>query len=250
MRIELKVTMTGIYSYERPAYGYGYETAYIYKMEDETGKVYVWKTTKFWCEAIPVADDATSGYYVIDAKGHKWNSERINKGDVLIITATVKGESEYKGEKQTELTRCKLKERIFKAESYEAMIARKEAEKEAKKKEQLESIGSYDFIWKMPYRQYKEHYSDCETIIDSFERDKNGDCFIKVIIREGRLKKSGVRGKHYSGYEFIFMVNGEEIRSVYRAVSEDTAFKQLKKQFPKATEIKCGQVFKYYSGRY
>lgn len=244
-RVELKVTMTGIYSYERPAYGYGTETAYIYKMTDDDNKVYVWKTTKFWCEAIPVADDAKNGYHLIDAKGKKWTSEKINKGDVLIITAGVKGETEYNGEAQTELTRVKLKERIFKAESYEAIQARKEAEKAQRKQEQLNSITGADFIWKMPYRQFKEHYSDCETVIDSFERDRHGESFIKVIIREGRLKNSGVRGKHYKGFEFFFDSEGKEYGCTFRAISEETALRQLKKAFPKATNIQPGQIFNY-----
>ena len=45
-RIETRVTLTGDYSFTRRAYGgYRDETVSIYKMVDDEGKVYVWKTT-------------------------------------------------------------------------------------------------------------------------------------------------------------------------------------------------------------
>lgn len=218
-RIKKEVTVKGIYSYTRPAYGYGTERVYIYKMESE-GIIYVWKTTTFWC----VKTIKTN------RKGMEYTDyDKVEKGDVLIITASIKGEDEYNGEKQTLVQRVKLVERTFRAERWEEIQARLEEEKEVKKQAQLESIGDNDVVWNMPYRQYKEHYADCETIIDSYECDRRGHKTIKVIIREGRLKASGVRGEHFSGYELENELGG---RTVYRAVSEENAIKRANKDFP------------------
>lgn len=226
-RINLTVTMNGIYSYEAPQYGayWKSETRYIYNMADENGKVYVWKTTKFMCEKFL---DPVEGWD-IDANGNKWNYSKINKGDIIEITATVKGESEYKGQPQTELTRVTVVKRTFKAKTWEEIQAERKAEREAQAQEQRNSLQGEDFIWRMPYKQYKEHYSDCETVLDSFERNMYDGATIAVIIREGRLKASGVRGKHYSGYR---LVNEEGERVVYRAISEETAIKHADRDFP------------------
>lgn len=240
-RFEAIVTMKNIYSYERPAFGYGTETAYIYTMVDENGKIYVYKTTAFLCEKFL---DEKEGWD-IDAKGRAWNYSPINKGDVIRITASVKGETEYKGQPQTELTRVSVKERTFKAKTWEEIQAEQEVAKEARKQEQLESITAGDMIWTMPYKQYKEHYSDCETLEGSFEKHDKRPATIAVIIREGRLKASGVRGKHYKGYEFTFVEDGTKYRSCFRAVSEENAMKQLKKLSPNATEITPGKIYSY-----
>lgn len=234
-RIEITVTMKGIYSYEAPAYGYGYETRYIYNMLGEDGTVYVWKTTAYM------------GLYVDDKNGHFCNSKGvwqefygINKGDVIRITASVKGESEYKGEPQTELTRVKVVERLFAAETYEERQKRIAAEKAQKAQEQRDSLTGQDFIWRMPYKQYKEHYSDCETVAGSFARNPKSVCTIEVIVREGRLKASGVRGEHYSGYR---LQNEEGEQVVYRAVKEENAIRRAEKDFGGKWE--CIKVYDY-----
>ena len=49
-------------------------------------------------------------------------------------------------------------------------------------------------IIRMKYKAYKEHYSDCETVYDSYDK---GNKSIEVIIPEGRMKNSGVRGKKF-----------------------------------------------------
>lgn len=248
-RIEAVVTMKGIYSYERAAYTYGTETAYIYNMEAEDGTVYVWKTTAFMTEKVRVADDANSGYSEIDAKGRKWTYEKINKGDVIRIKATVKGQGEYKGQPQTELTRVKVVERTFKAETWEEIQAKREAEKAAKAKEQRDSLNGEDFIWTMTYKQYKEHYSDCETVVGSFNNHEKENArrqrhffpaTISVIIREGRLKASGVRGEHYSGYR---LQNAEGEQVVYRAVKEENAIRRAEKEF--GGSWKCIKIYEY-----
>ena len=247
-RVELNVEISGIYSFKVPAYGYGPdETMYIYKMIDETGTVYVWKTKTFWCYPVyDGVDPDTANFF--DSKGRAYDPQMIVKGDKLVIAATVKGQSEYNGQTQTELQRVKAKDRIFHAKSYQDIQREKKAEKDRRKQEQLDSIGEHDFVWTMPYKQYKEHYSDCETLIDSFvrpdERLKYGVCTIKVIIREGRLKASGVRGEHFSGYGFSFTYNGERTDCVFRAVCEDNALHQLEKQFRGATDIKLVNIYR------
>lgn len=222
-RIEITVTMKNVYEYKRPAYVYGTEWAYIYSMEDEAGTAYVWKTTVF--------------LYEEDEEGNP--KGRINKGDVIRIKATVKGQSEYNGQPQTELTRVKLVERIFKAKTWEEIQEERKAAREAKVQEQRDSLSGEDFIWRMPYRQYKEHYSDCETIIGSFDRNR-GVATIQVIVREGRLKASGVRGEHYRGYR---LQNEEGEQVVYRAVKEENAIRRAEKEFGGTWE--CIRIYNY-----
>lgn len=125
-------------------------------------------------------------------------------------------------------------------------MAERAAEKERQKKEQAEGIGENDLVWEMPYRQYKSHYSDCETVIGSYN-DHGGmsPASIKVIIRDGRLKNSGVRGQHFSGYEFFFTADGKKARVCYRAVSEDNAVKRLYKEFPNAQDVTPGKIYMY-----
>ena len=223
-RINVQVTMQGIYSYEAPSYaGYGMDTHYIYNMVDEDGVVYVWKTTTFMGMYV----EAEDGHFYM--RGRNYNFEPINKGDVIGIRATVKGESEYKGQPQTEINRVKVLYRIFKAKTWEEVQEEKRAAREQKAKEQAESLHGEDFIWRMPYRQYKEHYSDCETVEGSFERRMDRPSTIEVIVRAGRLKASGVRGKHYCGYALI-NENNEQL--VYRAVCEENAIKRAMKEYP------------------
>ena len=244
-RIETVVTMTGIYNYERPAYAYGTETAYIYNMTAEDGTVYVWKTTSFMTIEVPYTGKPGRHCFE-DRKGNPVDHVAINKGDRIVIKATVKSEGEYKGQPQTEVTRVKVLERIFKAETYEERIERIKKEKEAKKAEQLATIKNGDIVWRMPYRQYKEHYSDCETVIDSYNKPARDRATIEVIIREGRLKASGVRGKHYSGYEFFFIdTDGKKSRVCYQAISEETALRHLQKDFPDAKNITPGKIYRY-----
>ncbi len=243
-RIEATVTMTNIYEYEAPAFGYGYETRYIYTMTAEDGTVYVWKTTAYMCVEVPYTGEP-GWHSFTDRKGNPVDYARINKGDVIKVKASVKGESEYKGQPQTEVIRVKVIERTFKAETPEERAARVEKEREARAQEQRDSLNGQDFIWTMPYKQFKEHYSDCETVEGSFKRHSNRPCTIAVIIREGRLKASGVRGEHYSGYSFLVTDNGEKVRVVYRAVNEANAEKRCKKDFPAATEISLDKIYHY-----
>lgn len=227
-RIDTVVKMTNVYSFERRAIAYwSTETAYIYTMTGEDGTVYVWKTTAVMGFEEPT-DDPTG--YTIDGKEGRWQWVACNKGDVIRIRATIKGESEYKGMPQTEVNRVKVMERIERA------LTREERE-EMKREEQLASINEGDIIMTMPYRNYKDHYSDCETLAGSFIRSDYDAPTIDVIVRKGRLVPSGVRGQSFSGYEIKYKMDGIVGSVVYRAVCEDNAVKRFQKSCPDATII-------------
>jgi hypothetical protein len=240
-KIEAIVTMKNVYSYEAPAYGYGYETRRIYTMQAEDGTVYVWKTAACMCEQIPQTDEREIEL------GNKWSYSPVNKGDVIRIKASVKGYGEYNGQPQTELTRVKVLERTFKAKTLEDIQREKQEAQERKAREQMDSLQGEDFVWQMPYKQYKDHYGDCETVAGSFipadpERRRYA-ALITVIVREGRLKASGVRGEHYSGYR---LENADGKQVVYRAVKEENAIRRAEKEF--GGTWKCVKV--YYYDRY
>lgn len=224
-KISVEVKLVSEYEYTDYSFSYYGTTHYIYTMIDSLGNVFVWKTTSLM--SVPRDDD-----------GREWHF--VAKGDVIRIEGKVKAHDEYKGTAQTVLTRCKYSL---------IQIAPTEAEIEAAKREtQIASLTGGDFIWeRMPYKQYREHYSDCETIRGSFERDPHGDSTIDVIIREGRLKKSGVRGEHYSGYQFRTDTGA---LVCYRAISEETARKRLIKDFPNGAEWELVQIFRYDRKKY
>ena len=121
----------------------------------------------------------------------------------------------------------------------------KEELDEIKAQEQMDSIREGDFIWRMPYKQYKEHYADCETIAGSFHDgcDSRGyrikEATIEVIIRAGRMKASGVRGEHFHSYK---MKNKEGEIVFYRAVCEENAMKRVNKEFPNE-EWECIAIY-------
>lgn len=212
-RITAEVTIRNIYEYQT-TFGWQTQDHYIYTMEDADGNILVWKTTKFM------------GF---------WDYEKqigfaYKRGDKIEITGTVKAHSEYKDTPQTEIQRCKYKiiERTPTKEELEAK----------KRSEQLASIGDGDFIWKMPYGQYKEHYSDCETIAGSFQTHRNRPATIDVIIRKGRLKNSGTRGRFFSWYSLIDKDNNT---LAYKAISEENALSRAAKEHPESI-WECYQI--------
>lgn len=222
-KIIVEVTYKNRFEYTTHYTYYG-ETHRIFKFEDASGNCIVWNTTG-WIE----------DKKFVDKHGM---CKPIFPGSKLQITATVKEHSEYKGTKQTVISRPRFK-LIEAAKSAEEIRREKEAAQEQKRQEQLASIKGNDFIWEMPYKQYREHYSDCETVIGSYD-DKtddhgfqHGHPTIKVIIREGRLKASGVRGKHFCGFRFrsveLDPKSGKPYAITIRAVSEENALKQLAK---------------------
>ena len=240
-RVQKQVTLAMHTQYERAKYvGYGTETVNIYKFTDEEGTAYVWRTTARLCIEIPYVGE--KGWHSFeDSKGNPIDYSPINRGDTITIAATIKGETEYKGEPQIEIQRVKVLERSFKAETEEERKARIEADRRQKAIEQIASIGEGDFVWKsMPYKQYKDHYADCEVVEGSFNRTRHGS-FVDVIVRRNRLVKSGVRGKHFKGYQFT---NEKGEFATFRAVSEENARKQLEKEGFKG-KWECTKIYDY-----
>lgn len=217
-KVSAEVTLINEFEYTNPYYR---TTTYTYIMKDDEGNVLIWKTT------------STLMIEYVNEKGHHRN-DVIRKGDKMMISGKVKEHSEYKGTKQTVLTRCKF-----------SLIAHKPDEVALKREQQIQSLAEGDIIWEMPYKQYKEHYSDCETVSGSFnDYDGKEASTIKVIIRAGRLKNSGVRGQHYKGFEFT-TDDGKKV--CYRAISEETARKRMKKEYPNEnTEAwECTKIYNY-----
>ena len=208
-KVELDVKLVGRHEYHTH-FTYRGETNYIYTMEDANGNILVWKTTSLLDVTIKNGEDL----------------DFIRVGDLLRIKGTVKEHSEYKGDKQTALARCKY-----------SLIEHAQDPIEAKREAQKASLADGDFIWEMPYKQYKEHYSDCETLAYSFNKEEGT---IKVIIRHGRLKPSGVRGQHFSSYCFS---DGKSF-IYFRAVCEDTARKQLIKKYPDRADWECVKILR------
>lgn len=202
---------------------YGYNNwVNVYKFETKDGKILIWKTGN----VLQVEGKDIGGMTPSDEVFPTLNS-------IIRIKATIKGENEYKGEKQLILSRVKVLEIIDRALTKEEINT-------FKAEEQQKTLKGKDFIWYgMPYRQYKNNYADCETLAGSYDSDNRT---IDVIIREGRLKNSGVRGKIYSGYRFI---NEEGKFVTYRAVSVDNAEKRVNKEHPNHTWT-LSKVYNYH----
>lgn len=229
-RIKIVATYKKSFDYTDYKFSYYGTTHYTHIFEDVSGNTLVWKTTN------PVE-------YINDGKenpNRKGDVEFTPVGSVVEIAGTVKEHGSYKDKEQTVLTRCKFN--LIERAKTEWEIQQEKAEA------QRASIGENDIVWTMPYRQYKAHYSDCETVIGSFDAHENsrgvphGEPTIDVIIREGRLKKSGVRGEHYRGFEFT-AEDGTKV--VYRAISEETARKRLKKEYPNSENWECTKIYNY-----
>ena len=97
-RLDLTLTLVNVYEYDGYSYSY-YDnpTSYIYTLRDGEGNCIVWKTKN------PLA------MWVEDESGHEeWVEAEI--GDTVTMKATVKEHGEYKGTKQTVVTRPKIAE--------------------------------------------------------------------------------------------------------------------------------------------
>ena len=77
---------------------------------------------------------------------------------------------------------------------------------------------------KMKYRDYKQHYADCDNLGDYDKSSKT----ITVLVPDGRMKESGVRGKSFHYYELNGVDNGtnRSVRIPFKAVPSETAKKQ------------------------
>jgi len=229
-RLTLTVTYVKSFDYVDYKFSYYGTTHYTHIFKDERGNTLVWKSTN----PVEYVNDG------IENPNRKGDLEFATEKSKVELTGTVKEHSLYKDAEQTVLTRCKFK-LIERAKS----IAEIDAER---RETQLNSLGQGDEVWTMPYRQFKAHYSDCETIVGSYNDHTNsrgvphGDPTIDVIIRAGRLKKSGVRGEHYSGFEFT-TDDGRKI--CYRAISEETARKRMRKEYPDSDNWECTHIYNY-----
>lgn len=98
-RLDLELTLVRDYSYERHAYRSNYytETAHVYTLADADGNCYVWKTAS--CLEREHEDEDGSIESVV-----------AEPGDKVRMRATVKEHSEWKGVKQTVITRPKVEE--------------------------------------------------------------------------------------------------------------------------------------------
>lgn len=77
---------------------------------------------------------------------------------------------------------------------------------------------------RMHYGQYKSHYADCATVPGSYDKVTRT---VEVILPEGRVKPSGVRGKSFHGYQIgLTMADGSHGYCTYRAVCEENAMKK------------------------
>jgi hypothetical protein len=224
-RLTVQATYKKSFEYVDYKFSYYGTTHFTHIFEDAEGNTIVWKSTN-------MVEYINDGEYKF-----------ITKGSTVELTGTVKEHGQYKGVDQTVVTRCKFKL---------VALAKTEAEiRQEKSKAQMDSLTGKDFIWEMPYRQYKEHYSDCETVVGSFTRyeDRHGnvlrDPTIKVIIREGRLKPNGVRGQRIRGYVFQ-TDDGAEV--TYRAVCEENARKRMKKDFLGSDNWELIEVFNHSKG--
>lgn len=84
-------------------------------------------------------------------------------------------------------------------------------------------------IIRMPYRQYKNAYADCQTVCDSYDSSSKT---IEVIVPEGRLKPSGVRGKRF---RTIWILVGNDADHLFeqgfRAIDYEHALIQAKRNY-------------------
>lgn len=227
-KVTTDVKMVNIFEYQDYKFSYYGTSRYIYTMQDNEGNVLVYKSGAYLT-------------YKTDEKDQWGNPVEIGirRGDKINISGTVKEHGEYKGKKQTVLQRVRVKDLI------EHPPTKQELE-DKKREEQITSITDGDFRWRMPYKQYKEHYSDCEILAGSFDDgcDSHGrkiaETTVEVIIREGRLKNSGVRGKHFYRFEFK-TDNGGMV--CYRAVSEENARKRMLKDYPESGNWECNHIY-------
>ena len=202
-RLTIRVMLRGDYEFAT-TFGWRETTNHIYTLVDAEENVFVWKTAS----VIGMDEEYANG----DVAWHP-----VHIGDIIEMKGTVKEHSEYKDTPQTVLTRCKVTKILEKAPT-------QEEKEEAKRKEQMDTLGEGDIIYEMPYRQYKTAYDDCETLAGSYDGETGT---VKVIIRKGRMKASGVRGKKFADYLFK---NESRVRCIY-AVSAENAWKRIRKEF-------------------
>lgn len=88
---------------------------------------------------------------------------------------------------------------------------------------------------RMLYRRYKTSYADCQAVPGTYDKATKT---IVVVIPDGRMKKSGVRGQTYHYYRFngINRTTGEPVEAVVKAICGKNAIKQLQHNYSKNIE--------------
>lgn len=81
-------------------------------------------------------------------------------------------------------------------------------------------------VERMLYRRYKQHFADCEAVAGSYDK---GTKSIEVMLPEGRMKPSGVRGQTFKYMEFCGVENstGRVVRCTIKATCAANAIKRL-----------------------
>ena len=82
----------------------------------------------------------------------------------------------------------------------------------------------------MLYRRYKTSYADCETVAGTYDKINKT---IQVVIPDGRMKPSGVRGQRYLYIRFDgIRKDGKSVYAIIKAISAENAIKRLLKDNP------------------
>lgn len=81
----------------------------------------------------------------------------------------------------------------------------------------------------MRYSQYKKHYADCATVPGTYDKDRKT---IDVIVPEGRMKPSGVRGEQFRTI-WLNVGDGPDklFKQGFKAICYENAVKQAKKLY-------------------
>lgn len=81
----------------------------------------------------------------------------------------------------------------------------------------------------MRYSQYKKHYADCTAVPGTYDNDRKT---IDVIVPEGRMKPSGVRGERF---RTIWLMVGDDpghmFEHGFKAISYENAVKRARKMY-------------------
>ena len=219
-RITISVKYVACPTFERPSFRRGVysETVYVHTFEDADGNTFVWKTSS------PLNMKVTEGSEEL--------FRPVTVDSVLTICGTVKGHGEYKGVPQIELSRVVVKSVSVWGLSPEEIQKEKEDMIKAIAKEQRESLKDGDQIMTVDYKRYKDHYADCEVIKGSYRRTPLGTSYVDIIVREGRLVPSGVRGKRFHNWDLHR--GGETVN--YTAVDYEHAVKRANKELGEGWE--------------
>lgn len=217
-------------------YMYKKEQDNMYTRQTITATVKTSKYNSNYKTYIYVFEDTTTHkvYSNITSKQHRVEStlEPLRAGDVVEFTCGVTDiVKTFRGEERTKIVRCSqfiLRDHTDLGGDYAKTFLKRE--------KQLDSKQPGDMIITMTYSNYKKFYSDCETLAGSFEPAYNGKAaIITVIIRAGRLKSSGTRGKQYCYYVFQEVGKDDAEQVTIKAMSEDNARKQLGHKYPNQT---------------